>query len=303
MTRLKSGKLLGLNIALCETMKRVVWILVLVLVAACHQSTSLEDGGVPDSGNPDDGILDSGIPDNALDEGSADANQPDRIVLPPPMGCKLVEYDVPITLVEGESYCFPDGWSFQAEVSNELCPCDADCFWEGEVAVNSKWLSRGVELSRRTGSSNNTPNLGLPNGSQLSIQSYDTDNCMYEVSNVEFLVTSPQIRCLPVQYGIPFDVEEGQTYCFEDAQLMVSRVANELCGCEEICGWEGEIAVYGVWKEGGTEQEVRVGAVSRPLPQTMIPRWTEIEAEVTPCPEQELIGVRMRVDAIENEDQ
>ena len=47
-----------------------------------------------------------------------------------------------------------------------------------------------------------------------------------------------------IQYGTPFTIEAGITYCQADgSQLVINQFTNSICPCFADCIWEGEIQV------------------------------------------------------------
>jgi len=50
--------------------------------------------------------------------------------------CTQVDYNSSFSIVFGEEVCFPDGSGFIVKtITDEFCPCDAVCVWEGELRV------------------------------------------------------------------------------------------------------------------------------------------------------------------------
>ncbi len=48
--------------------------------------------------------------------------------------------------------------------------------------------------------------------------------------------------CIDVEYGVLFDMEDDQSYCFPDGfEINVEELRNEFCCCFCVCVWEGEI--------------------------------------------------------------
>jgi hypothetical protein len=50
--------------------------------------------------------------------------------------CIEIEFNSSFSIVLDDEVCFPDGSGFIVKtISDEFCPCDAVCIWEGELRV------------------------------------------------------------------------------------------------------------------------------------------------------------------------
>jgi hypothetical protein len=74
--------------------------------------------------------------------------------------CTAIKYNTPFIASVGQKYCL-DETNFVVidEVDNKLCPCNADCIWEGEFILKMKVLSSGKEYIYEFGSSVQTPDI------------------------------------------------------------------------------------------------------------------------------------------------
>ncbi len=95
--------------------------------------------------------------------------------------CTEVDYDTAFSIQADNSYCFPDGVVLSVTaLNNEFCPCDAICFWEGQMTIDMQWDFPGEELldyryqAAPTAQAQNEP---LPDGTEIST---DQDDIIFE---------------------------------------------------------------------------------------------------------------------------
>ena len=51
--------------------------------------------------------------------------------------CNEENYNSYFKIKDNEQYCFPDGNYFEVKsLINGFCPCNMDCFWEGEMIMH-----------------------------------------------------------------------------------------------------------------------------------------------------------------------
>ncbi len=73
--------------------------------------------------------------------------------------CGLVEvnYDEYFTINKCGKYSFPDENYFEVKnLVNEFCPCNAECFWEGEMILFFSANMDGIAMDSTIGSSEQT---------------------------------------------------------------------------------------------------------------------------------------------------
>ena len=71
--------------------------------------------------------------------------------------CTSIEYNKAFIAEVGEQYCVDDKNYVRIDkVDNQLCPCNADCIWEGEFIVNMSVTADGKSYEYSFGSSEKT---------------------------------------------------------------------------------------------------------------------------------------------------
>lgn len=68
--------------------------------------------------------------------------------------CNSISYNTTISALVGQKYCIDDAnYLIIDAIDNQLCPCNADCFWEGEFILKMKVAATGKEYTYEFGSS------------------------------------------------------------------------------------------------------------------------------------------------------
>lgn len=68
--------------------------------------------------------------------------------------CTSIEYNKSFTAEVGERYCVDDNNYITIDkIENQLCPCNADCVWEGEFILHLSVTADGVSHTYTFGSS------------------------------------------------------------------------------------------------------------------------------------------------------
>ncbi|MBK8628077.1 MAG: hypothetical protein IPN86_21700 [Saprospiraceae bacterium] len=74
--------------------------------------------------------------------------------------CNSISYNTTISALVGQKYCIDDAnYLIIDAIDNQLCPCNADCFWEGEFILKMKVAATGKEYTYEFGSSEKTPDI------------------------------------------------------------------------------------------------------------------------------------------------
>ena len=83
--------------------------------------------------------------------------------------CTPVEYNTTFSMVLDDEVCFPDGSGFIVKtITDEFCPCDAVCFWEGELRVMIETIETDGEKDLISfGSSSYTTNPSILSNSRI----------------------------------------------------------------------------------------------------------------------------------------
>jgi len=101
------------------------------------------------------------------------------------------EFDTPFSVTKGEEYCFPDGSTLLVtEFSSSYCPCDANCFWQGETVVIGNW----TDSDGKTSTIMVHEVLKDQNVSWAEIHNIELDGaCEPTPTDIELIITDPSI--------------------------------------------------------------------------------------------------------------
>jgi len=90
--------------------------------------------------------------------------------------CNEELYGATFDIEAGETYCFEDDTELKVvALNNEFCPCNTDCFWEGQLTINMEWTPAGGETIAYlyNTASDVVANDTLPDGLALSYERGD----------------------------------------------------------------------------------------------------------------------------------
>ncbi|MBK9735442.1 MAG: hypothetical protein IPO92_10900 [Saprospiraceae bacterium] len=92
--------------------------------------------------------------------------------------CIDIQYNKNFVAEVGKQYCLDqDNYIFIKEVQNSLCPCDVECFWEGEYILKMSVLANGKLFDYDFGTSNSTPDLPLFDNFKINFVSITPNSC------------------------------------------------------------------------------------------------------------------------------
>ncbi len=86
--------------------------------------------------------------------------------------CTEKAYGEAFPILAGESYCFEDDTELNVvSLNNEFCPCNMQCFWEGQMTINMEWaMSDGTVIEYLHNTAEQIENEVLPGGIVVSSQ-------------------------------------------------------------------------------------------------------------------------------------
>lgn len=74
--------------------------------------------------------------------------------------CTEIAFNTEFSAVVGQTYCLDDDNQFTiTEIRNELCPCNIQCFWEGQYILVLDAVADGKSFKTQKGSSRNVPSI------------------------------------------------------------------------------------------------------------------------------------------------
>jgi hypothetical protein len=92
--------------------------------------------------------------------------------------CTAISYDTPFIASVGQKYCIDEtNYVLINEVHNQLCPCNADCIWEGEFILKMDVLASGKEFTYQFGTSSKTIDIQPFNDFLITFISITPDEC------------------------------------------------------------------------------------------------------------------------------
>jgi len=111
--------------------------------------------------------------------------------------CIDADYSIAFTIEEGNTYCMPDGLEIAVtEIKNEFCPCDLECFWEGQMIIEFDFTMDGESMAHTFGSSEATASAPAPYGLTIST---NKDDIVFEE---ECSIENPSPRILEAQISL-----------------------------------------------------------------------------------------------------
>jgi hypothetical protein len=96
--------------------------------------------------------------------------------------CQTINFNDKFQAKVGEKYCVNDENSMTIKsIDNQLCPCNADCIWEGEYILDLEIIAEGKQYSYQLGTSNATPDVQPIENFKVKFLSISPDTCDFEI--------------------------------------------------------------------------------------------------------------------------
>lgn len=96
--------------------------------------------------------------------------------------CTSIDYDKSFIAEVSEVYCIDEKNTIKIDsIENQLCPCNADCVWEGEFIIHMSVIADGVAHSYSFGSSAQTIDIQPFDSFKVKFLSITPDACDSEV--------------------------------------------------------------------------------------------------------------------------
>jgi hypothetical protein len=92
--------------------------------------------------------------------------------------CEKISYDTSFTAVVGQEYCVDDAnYVVIDSVVNQLCPCNADCFWEGEFILKMSGMASNNDFKYDLHTSSLIVDVQPFNDFIIQFESLSPDTC------------------------------------------------------------------------------------------------------------------------------
>lgn len=106
--------------------------------------------------------------------------------------CNDEEYGTVFTIHPGETYCFSDNTELKiVSLINEFCPCNLQCFWEGQMTISMEWtMPDGALIEYNYNTAPQLTNEDLPDGLVISYLLEDftfAEECTESVPSPEII--------------------------------------------------------------------------------------------------------------------
>mgnify|MGYP003591800663 CR=1 FL=1 len=96
--------------------------------------------------------------------------------------CQTINFNDKFQAKVGEKYCVNDENSMTIKsIDNQLCPCFADCFWEGEFILDLEIIAEGKQYSYQLGTSSATPDIQPFEDFKVKFLKISPDTCDFEI--------------------------------------------------------------------------------------------------------------------------
>lgn len=96
--------------------------------------------------------------------------------------CQSIEFNNKFEAKVGVKYCVDDDNSLTIKsIDNQLCPCNADCIWEGEYILDLAIVAKGKQYSYQLGTSNATPDIRPFEDFKVIFLAISPDTCDFEI--------------------------------------------------------------------------------------------------------------------------
>lgn len=96
--------------------------------------------------------------------------------------CETIRFNDKFQAKVGEKYCVNDSNSLTIKsIDNQLCPCNADCIWEGEFILDLEIIAEGKQYSYQLGTSSFTPDIQPFEDFKVKFLDISPDTCDFDI--------------------------------------------------------------------------------------------------------------------------